>query len=116
MNRLILILLSISPFLSEASTIRLPGLDEHKKLRASDLSKGPTVLQFWASWCRSCSEVFYDMKEATTKSKGVSYFTISIDEDYNTMKKYLEKHPLNQSLYTRTDPPALFVPFTMQTL
>ena len=55
--------------------------------------EGLTLVQFWASWCRSCSEGFWDLKELKNKHQGLRYITVSLDEDKNTAQKYITKNP-----------------------
>jgi thiol-disulfide isomerase/thioredoxin len=52
-----------------------------------------TLLQFWASWCHSCSGFMYDLDEISTSTQS-PYYAISIDKKFIDAKNYLAKHPL----------------------
>jgi len=52
-----------------------------------------TLLQFWASWCHSCSGFMYDLDEISTSTQS-PYYAISIDDKFIDAKNYLTKHPL----------------------
>lgn len=66
---------------------------EHEK----GSGKGPWLIQFWASWCRSCSEVFYDASKLRSKFN-IRYITVSLDENPNHASSYIGRHPLKDTL------------------
>lgn len=51
------------------------------------------LLQFWASWCHSCSGFMYDLDKIVSDTNA-PYFAIGTDDDIETAEKYLSKHPL----------------------
>jgi len=52
------------------------------------------LLQFWASWCHSCSALMWDMDEIASKNDGVRYLAVSIDDDHEAARAYIRKHRL----------------------
>jgi thiol-disulfide isomerase/thioredoxin len=68
-------------------------------LRGADLEGRPLLLQFWASWCRSCMSLMDDADELAGRFPGVRYLAISLDDDIESGQRYLDrlalfaKHP-----------------------
>ncbi len=52
-----------------------------------------SLLQFWASWCHSCSGFMYDLDKLASDTRA-PYFAISTDNEIEKAEKYLSKHPL----------------------
>jgi thiol-disulfide isomerase/thioredoxin len=52
-----------------------------------------TLVQFWASWCHSCSGFMYDLDKLAGEVQS-SYLAINIDENVKDAIDYLSKHPL----------------------
>jgi thiol-disulfide isomerase/thioredoxin len=66
-----------------------------------DLSKvlgtGPTVIEFWATWCPNCKELEPTLSAAQTKYAGrVRFVTVAvaINESLERVKKHAAVHPL----------------------
>ncbi len=63
---------------------------------------GETVLlQFWASWCHSCSSIMWDMDELISQNDGVGYIAVSIDDDLDAARTYIQKHGLYEKYSDR---------------
>jgi cytochrome c biogenesis protein CcmG/thiol:disulfide interchange protein DsbE len=81
----VLILFSVlsSPFQSVAATSdwTLKDLDEGRFTLSENLGKGPTVLIFWATWCRPCRQEMKEYKAVfeSYQEKGVQVLVISED-------------------------------------
>ena len=101
MNRIIVMWLSLAGNLVFAGSWSVEGLGQ-QSLKSSDLKKETTVLQFWASWCGSCSEVFWDMKKIHGSNPEVDYFTINTDPNKSNIEPYLGKLSLKDYLMERT--------------
>jgi thiol-disulfide isomerase/thioredoxin len=52
-----------------------------------------TLVQFWATWCHSCSGFMYDL-DKLAREVGSPYLAINIDDNLEDSKNYLSKHPL----------------------
>lgn len=60
-------------------------------LRGVDLDGRPLLLQFWASWCRSCMSLMDEVDELAERFPGVRYLAISIDDDIEAGQRYLDR-------------------------
>jgi len=59
------------------------------------------LLQFWASWCHSCSSLMWDMDELLSQNDGVGYIAVSIDDDFDAAEAYIRKHGLYEKYSDR---------------
>lgn len=73
-----------------------------KSLKGSDVSikdfKGKYVLvRFWASWCTPCKRDLPLLNDfyADFQSQGVEVLAVSVDEDSNRAKAYLQQNPVH---------------------
>jgi thiol-disulfide isomerase/thioredoxin len=73
---------------STFSQLILPQLTQIQRT-----DKKYTLLQFWASWCHSCSGFMYDLDKISASTQS-PYYAISIDNEFIDAKNYLAKHPL----------------------
>ncbi|HET9239130.1 MAG TPA: TlpA disulfide reductase family protein [Oligoflexus sp.] len=68
------------------NTFSLVSLDGKKVLRsASDFKGQPLLVQFWASWCRSCSGISSELERVvlshqTSHASRLQFLSVSIDE------------------------------------
>lgn len=70
----------------------LPGF-ANNELRGESLRGEPVLLQFWASWCRSCGQLMSEMSEVAARFASVRYLVVSIDENAADARRRLEAHP-----------------------
>jgi thiol-disulfide isomerase/thioredoxin len=54
----------------------------------------PMLLQFWASWCHSCSSIMFDLDELLVQYPNTDYLAISLDDERDDALRYIEKHAL----------------------
>ncbi len=59
-------------------------------------TESPILLQFWASWCHSCSTVMWDLDNLTQAHKELHYYAVSIDKDKKQAFNYIQPHALFQ--------------------
>ena len=52
------------------------------------------LLQFWASWCRSCGTIMWDMDELVRQNPGLKYIAVSLDGEFDDARDYIRKHSL----------------------
>lgn len=52
------------------------------------------LLQFWASWCHSCGSLMWDIDEIVSRSDGVKYVAVSLDDEPSAAAGYIRKHKL----------------------
>ncbi|WP_272698977.1 TlpA family protein disulfide reductase [Desulfovibrio sp. Fe33] len=78
------------PFMGRAE------LDQYLK----DNGERPTMLFFWATWCPSCKQQIPEL-EALRKVRGdqVNIIALSVDERVEALERYLEKNPMDVSVY-----------------
>ncbi|WP_207264098.1 TlpA disulfide reductase family protein [Desulfovibrio sp. Huiquan2017] len=78
------------PFLGESE------LDQYLKANAGK----PTMLFFWATWCPSCKQQIPELAELQkTRGDGINVIALSVDENEDALKRYLDKHPLGVPVY-----------------
>jgi thiol-disulfide isomerase/thioredoxin len=79
------------------TTFTLLSLDGKRAPRsAADFKGQPVLLQFWASWCRSCSGISSEMErlvQSHQESKGsrLHFLSVSIDETMDEARKTVEQ-------------------------
>jgi len=76
------------------TTFRVVSLDGKQQLRsAADFKAQPLLVQFWASWCRSCSGVSGELERLVLQSKSsrLQFLSVSIDETTEEARKTLEQ-------------------------
>jgi len=79
--------------------VDLALLDALEPLESSSADTRPSgqdqlLLQFWASWCHSCGALMWDIDELLSRRPGVGYLAISLDDDDEAARGYIEKHGL----------------------
>lgn len=75
-------------------SFKLIGLKQ-ESISASDLKNKVIVMQFWASWCKSCSTTMKTLDRATQGKNDVKFVTVSVDEDLKSAKGYFKNLPQN---------------------
>jgi thiol-disulfide isomerase/thioredoxin len=79
------------------SSFSLVSLDGKRNLRAAAEFKGqPLLIQFWASWCRSCSGISNELERLVlpyqkSKSARLHFLSVSIDESTAEAQKTVEQ-------------------------
>jgi thiol-disulfide isomerase/thioredoxin len=59
------------------------------------------LLQFWASWCRSCGSLMFDMDNLVSQNPGIKYIAISLDDEFAAAENYIRKHKLYEKYSDR---------------
>jgi len=54
----------------------------------------PVLLQFWASWCHSCSSIMFDLDKLLKLYPDTDYLAVSMDEERDDALQYIQKHAL----------------------
>ena len=52
------------------------------------------LLQFWASWCRSCGSLMFDMDKLVSQNPDMKYVAVSLDDEFAAAENYIRKHKL----------------------
>jgi thiol-disulfide isomerase/thioredoxin len=79
------------------NSFSLVSLDGQRNLRAAAEFKGqPLLIQFWASWCRSCSGISSELERLVlphqqSKSARLHFLSVSIDESTAEAQKTVEQ-------------------------
>ena len=81
----VLILISVTVFaqdLKKAPSFRLESVTGECVELDSLLVKGPVLLNFWASWCKSCKDELPDIYKIKVdfEDKGLNVVTVTIDK------------------------------------
>ncbi len=66
----------------------------HADGRAAEFQGRPVLLQFWASWCHSCSSIMFDLDELLQLYPDTDYLAVSMDEKRDDALQYIQKHAL----------------------
>jgi thiol-disulfide isomerase/thioredoxin len=73
--------------------LALEGLADNA-VDGESLQGRAVLLQFWASWCRSCGQLMSEMDEMATRFPSVRYLAVSTDDDAVDARRRLGSHPL----------------------
>ena len=79
-----------------------------KDVDLAKVAKGPSVSQFWATWCENCEALLPKMKKAhaTYGSKvKVAFVAVNVNQSLNRVKLHVAKHgvPGEQLFDTKGD-------------
>jgi thiol-disulfide isomerase/thioredoxin len=81
------------------------GLDGKPADLGAIVAKGPTVIEFWATWCENCKELEPTLLAAQKKYVGKVQFvgvSVSVNQSPELVKRYVAKHGLaGTQLYDR---------------
>lgn len=69
-----------------------------KTVKLEEVMEGQVVvLDFWATWCGPCVDALPKVAEVTAKykDKGVQFFAVNVNEDAETVEKFLEAQSLD---------------------
>lgn len=75
----------------------LMSLDGKRQSHSADAFRGqPLLVQFWASWCRSCSGISSELEQIVTPlqqsgSSGLRFLSISIDETTEEARRTVQE-------------------------
>jgi thiol-disulfide isomerase/thioredoxin len=73
------------------STFSLFSLDGKRQLRSEAAFQAqPLLIQFWASWCRSCSGISQELERLVLPSR-LHFLSVSIDETIEEAQKTVEQ-------------------------
>ena len=82
---------------SKAPTASVKALDGSSVDLAHLIGPGPTVIEFWATWCPNCKELEPTLTAAQTKYSGrVKFLTVAvaINESFERVQKHAAVHHL----------------------
>ncbi len=92
---------------STAPSAMLQTLDG-KTVDLAQIAKGPSVIEFWATWCENCEHLLPAMKKAqATYGSRVKFVAVavSVNQSVNRVKLHVAKHgvPGDQLYDTKGD-------------
>ena len=82
---------------AKAPSAHVQSLDGKPVELSSVLGAGPTLIEFWATWCPNCKELEPTLTAAQTKYAGrVRFVTVAvaINESLERVRKHAAVHPL----------------------
>jgi thiol-disulfide isomerase/thioredoxin len=86
---------------SQAPAAALETLDGMPADLSQYIGKGPTLLEFWATWCPNCRALEPQMQAATAKYAGKVKFiaiAVAVNETRDRVKAYRDAHALKQEV------------------
>ena len=73
---------------------KLSGL-ESGVIKPKNLRNKITIMQFWASWCGSCSKTMKTLHGISKGHRNVKFVSVSVDEDLESAHNYFKDLPKN---------------------
>ena len=86
---------------SDAPGAAVETLDGKPADIADFVKKGPTLLQFWATWCSNCKALEPRMQAAMKKYDGKVRFVavaVSVNQTVDRIKAYAEKYHMQHDI------------------
>ena len=86
---------------SDAPGAAVETLDGKPIDLADYVKKGPTLLQFWATWCSNCKALEPRMNAAMTKYAGKVRFVavaVSVNQSVDRIKAYRDKYQMHHDI------------------
>jgi thiol-disulfide isomerase/thioredoxin len=83
---------SVGAVAPETAGVNLDG----KSVKLADLKGKVVVLDFWATWCGPCKATIPHTREMVKSMDGkpFAFVSISVDDEKETLTKFLEKEPM----------------------
>jgi peroxiredoxin len=78
----------------------LTSIDGERSFDLQQLRGAPLWVDFWASWCDSCSASFAFLGDLDRefRAQGLEVLAINLDEDREAARDFLARHPVGFSL------------------
>lgn len=75
-------------------SFEMKSLTSGKTLKQTDLAGKVVLMQFWASWCTTCSKGLSQMRDVAKTLDGVMFLPVSVDEDMKSAQEYFNHLPV----------------------
>jgi thiol-disulfide isomerase/thioredoxin len=100
----LLLLISFSNYCKSFKTeIPVYNYKEFKHLLNLETDK-IVGINFWATWCAPCVKELPYFIELEKKNKKIDLYLISLDINFKTLKRYVDKHQIKSKVILLDDP------------
>ncbi len=85
-----------------APAARVQTLDGKPANLSQFVGRGPTLIEFWATWCPNCKELEPTIKSVAAKYAGKVRFvgvSVSVNQSAERVKLYVQKHGMPGEQY-----------------
>lgn len=82
---------------STPPAVTIEDLDGNAVELARWIGKKPVIVEFWATWCPVCEELFPRMEAAQRKYGDRAAFVViavGVNQSVNTVRRHLARHPM----------------------